>query len=51
MLDVKIKRGEVATQVQLRVVVERTAVVKLQSLLKGPGQDVANGDVIEVCWE
>ena len=41
MLHVKIKRREIATEMQLRIVIERAATIKGQSVVDGPAQNVA----------
>src|SRR5204863_685065 len=48
MLHVKIERCEIATEMQLRIVIERATTIKSQAIIDGPGQDVAERVKIKV---
>src|SRR5438270_1207444 len=48
MLHVKIERREIATKMQLRVVIERAAAIKGQAIIDGPAQNVAQRVKIKV---
>src|SRR5438132_6427515 len=48
MLHVKIERCEIATKMQLRIVIERAATIKGQVIIDGPAQNVAQRVKIKV---
>src|SRR4030095_5563715 len=48
MRHVKIERCEIATEMQLRIVIERAATIKGQAMIDGPAQDVAERVKIKV---
>src|SRR5436190_15219229 len=48
MLHVKIERCEIATEMQLRIVIERATTIKGQAIIDGPAQDVAERVKIKV---
>src|SRR6266480_3859737 len=48
MLHVKIERCEIATEMQLRIIIERAATIEGQAIVDGPAQDVAQRVKIKV---
>ena len=45
--DVKIERDELAAEVELGIVIERGAAIRVQTLLERPGENVAQSVEIE----
>src|SRR5437588_12443372 len=51
MLHVKIERRQIATEMQLRVVIEWATTVEGQTVLDGPAQNVAQGIKVKMEFE